>query len=162
MKVTFTKRGARRYSVHVERELAPDLWCGSIGADEWLPHDLLHFVAEAEYEVDGAIFGNLAAGGNARIFQPVDPKLVAKMWRKERIRRTRLPEGRRSESLAAELHHGWRARSLPPEMQEKLDTLASQWHDLRTGESLTLEWPRPEGRRVHPPRDRRRPAGRRR
>jgi len=48
MEVTFAKRGVRRYGVHVSRERAPDLWCGSIGYDDWLPHDLLHFVAEAE------------------------------------------------------------------------------------------------------------------
>ena len=32
MKVTFTKRDSRRYSVHVERDRAPDLWCGSTGS----------------------------------------------------------------------------------------------------------------------------------
>jgi hypothetical protein len=54
-------------------------------------------VAEAEYGLDGGIFGNLAAGGNARLFLPLDEKhmvdmqLVTKLWRKERIRRTRLP-----------------------------------------------------------------------
>jgi hypothetical protein len=161
MKVTFTKRGARRYSVHVERELAPDLWCGSIGYDDWLPHDLLHFFAEAEYGLDGAVFGDLAAGGNARIFQPVDPALVAKMWRHERMRPTRFPEGRRrSENLAWELAQGWRAKTLAPELQEKLDSLAKRWNALPAGGSLTLEWPRPEGRRRHPPRERRRPSGR--
>ena len=48
MKVTFTKEGPRRYSVYVSRERYVDLRCGSIGYDDWLPHDLLHFVAEAE------------------------------------------------------------------------------------------------------------------
>jgi hypothetical protein len=160
MKVTFTKDGARRYSVYVSRERKVDLRCGSIGYDDWLPHDLLHFVAEAEYELDGAIFGDLAAGGNARLFMPVDRELVAKMWRKQRIRRTRLPDGRRSEELAWELDRGWRARSLPPPMLQKLDGLAERWHALQVGESLTLEWPRPEGRKRHPPRDRRRPVRR--
>jgi len=68
MKVTFTKEGPRRYSVYVSRERYVDLRCGSIGYDDWLPHDLLHFVAEAEFGLDGAIFGDLASGGNARIF----------------------------------------------------------------------------------------------
>jgi hypothetical protein len=162
MKVTFTKRDSRRYSVHVERERAPDLWCGSIGYDDWLPHDLLHFVAEAGFGLDGAVFGDLAAGGNARIFQPVDKTLVAKLWRKQRIHRTRLPEGRRSEERAWELETGWRARTLPPQLEQKLDDLAARWHALQVGGSLTLEWPRPEGRKRHPPRDRRRPAAARR
>lgn len=162
MKVSFLKTGARRYGVHVERERAPDLRCGSIGYDDWLPHDLLHFVAEAEFGLDGAVFGDLAAGGNARIFQPVDSALVAKMWRKQRIRRTRLPDGRRSEELAWELERGWQARTLEPELQRKLDDLATRWHALQVGQSLTLEWPRPEGRKPQPRRKRRRPATARR
>ncbi len=162
MKVSFVKTGTRRYAVEVGRERYPDLRCGSIGYDDWLPHDLLHFVAEAELGLDGGVFGDLAAGGNARIFVPVDKDLVAKMWRKQRIRRTRLPDGRRSEELAGELERGWRARTLAPELQQKLDDLAARWHALPVGDSLTLEWPRPEGRRRHPPRDRRRPAATRR
>jgi hypothetical protein len=127
-----------------------------------LPHDLLHFVAEAEFGLDGGIFGDLAAGGNARIFMPVDRELVAKMWRRERIKRTKLPDGRRSEELAWQLDQDWRARTLPPELQRKLDELASRWRALQTGGSLTLEWPRPEGRKRHPRRERRRPATARR
>jgi hypothetical protein len=162
MKVTFVKTGTRRYAVEVRRERYPDLWCGSIGYDEWLPHDVLHFVAEAEFGLDAAIFGDLAAGGNARIFMPVDRELIPKTKRKERIRRTRLPEGRRSEELAWELHQGWHARRLDPNLQRKLDELAARWRALQVGGSLTLEWPRPEGRKRHSPRERRRPATARR
>lgn len=160
MKVTFVKKDSQRYSVEVRRDRYPDLWCGSIGYDEWLPHDLLHFVAEAEFGLDGGVFGDLAGGGNARIFQAFDPTLTAKMWRKQKIRRTRLPDGRRSEELAGELERRWRRRSLAPDLQQKLDDLAARWHALQVGGSLTLEWPRPEGRRRHPPRDRRRPGRR--
>jgi len=168
MKVTFVKKGARRYAVEVSRERYPDLWCGSIGYDDRLPHDLLHFVAEAEYGLDGAIFGDLATGGNARLFLPldeqhrVDMQLVTKLRRKERIRRTRLPDGRRSEELAWQLDRGWRARTLEPRLQRELDDLATRWDALQIGGSLTLEWPRPEARRRHPPRKRRRPATARR
>jgi hypothetical protein len=162
MKVTFVKKGARRYAVEVRRERYPDLWCGSIGYDDFLPHDLLHFVGEAELGLDGAVFGDLAAGGNARIFQSFDQELTAKMWRKQRMRPTRLPEGRRSEELARELEQGWRARTLSPELQQKLDDLAGRWHALQVGGTLTLEWPRPEGRRGHPARGRRRSGSARR
>jgi hypothetical protein len=158
VKVTFVKKGARRYSVVVERERYPDLWCGSIGYDESLPHDLLHFVAEAEFGLDGGVFGDLAAGGNARIFQSFDPELTTKLWRRQRIRRTRLPDGRRSEQLAWKLEQGWRKRTLAPGLQRQLDELAERWRALQVGGALTLEWPRPEGRRPHPPRKRRRPA----
>jgi hypothetical protein len=162
MKVTFVKKGPRRYAVEVHRDRYPDLWCGSIGYDDRLPHDLLHFVAEAEYGLDGAVFGDLAAGGNARIFMPVDREQIPKMWRKQRIKRTRLPEGRRSEELAWQLDKGWRTRTLTPALQQKLDDLAERWQALQVGGSLTLEWPRPEGRRRRPPQRRRRPATARR
>jgi hypothetical protein len=168
VRVTFVKKGERRYSVEVGRDRHPDLRCGSIGYDDWLPHDLLHFVAEAEYGLDDGIFGDLARGGNARIFMPldeehvVDTELVTKLWRRQRIRRTRLADGRRSEQLAWELETGWRKRTLSPELQQKLDDLASRWRALQVGQSLTLEWPRPEGRKRHPPRRRRRPATARR
>jgi hypothetical protein len=161
MKVHFIKTGERRYAVEVSRERYADLRCGSVGYDDWLPHDVLHFVAEAEYGLDGGIFGDLATGGNARIFMPVDRSLIPKMWRGQRIRPTRLPDGRRSEELARQLEQGWRARTLPVELQQKLDELAARWHGLQVGGSLTLEWPRPEGRR-HPPRERRRPTAARR
>lgn len=162
MKVAFVRKGARRYAVEVGRDRYPDLWCGSIGYDESLPHDLLHFLAEAELGLDGGIFGDLAAGGNARIFQAFDPELTTKLWRRQRMHPTRLPAGRRSEQLAWELERGWRERTLDPTLLAKLDELAARWRALQVGQSLTLEWPRPEGRRRHPPRDRRRPAAARR
>lgn len=158
MKVTFVKKGSRRYSVEVNRDRYPDLWCGTIGYDDSLPHDLLHFVAEAEYGLDGGVFGDLAAGGNARIFQSYDQELTAKLWRKQRIRQARLSDGRRSEQLAWELEQRWRTRTLPAGLQQQLDDLAERWQTLQVGGSLTLEWPRPEGRRRHPAHDRRRPA----
>jgi hypothetical protein len=162
VKVTFVKKGARRYAVEVSRERYPDLWCGSIGYDDHLPHGLLHFVAEAEYGLDGGVFGDLAAGGNARIFQSYDEESTARLWRRQRIRRTRLPEGRRSEELAWQLEQDWRTRTLSPQLQKKLDDLAARWHALQIGGSLTLEWPRPEGRKRHPRQKRRRPATARR
>jgi hypothetical protein len=152
VKVAFVKTGARRYAVEVHRDRYPDLRCGSIGGDEYLPHDILHFVAEAELGLDGGVFGDLACGGNARIFIPVDPTLVAKMWRKQRIRKTRLPDGRRSEELAAALARAWRTRrSDDPRVERlipRLDELAERWHALAVGGSLTLEWPRAERGRL--------------
>jgi len=161
VKVTFGKTEVRRYGVHVQRDRAPDLWTLGPGYDDDLPHDLLHFVAEAEFGLDGGVFGDVAAGGHARMFLPVDRTLIPKLWRQKRMHRYVLPDGRRSEELAHELEQGWRARTLEPRLLRKLDELAEQWRALAPGESLTLEWPRPEGRRKHPPRDRRRPGRRR-
>lgn len=159
MKVTFAKE-AGRYAVLVERDRGSTLFGHGPGNDEWLPHDLLHFVAESELGLDDGIFGALAAGRPVRLFVPVDPKETVKIWRRNRIKRVKLTEGGRSERLVAELEHGWRNRTADPRFLARLDELAERWHALRIGESLTLEWPRPEGRKRHPPRDRRRPARR--
>jgi hypothetical protein len=151
VKVTFTKH-ERRYSVYVRRDRAVDLFSGSApGYDDRLPHDLLHFVAEAHFGLDEGIFGTLAAGRRAKLFCPVDPKETAKVWRQNRIKKVTLPEGRRSEQLADQLEHGWKARTLDAPLQAKLDELAERWHALPIGDALTLEWPRPEGRKRHTP-----------
>jgi hypothetical protein len=168
MKVSFTKTGLKRYGVLVQRQHAPEVVMNPApGYDEWLPHDLLHFVAESEWELDGAVFGQLAAGGDAGTFYPTDQSLIPRAMRerKRRKRRAGKPKGRRSEVLAGLLEHAWNARHgrelLPPDWDEqleaarltctrlervldRLDELAERWHSLHVGEGLTLEWPRPE------------------
>jgi len=152
VRVTFVKK-ERHYGVYISRDRATDLFAESApGYDDWLPHDLLHFVAEAELGLDDGIFGTLAAGRKAKLFIPVDPKETVKVWRQNRIKKVKLPEGRRSEELVAQLEHQWRTRTAPVAMQAKLDALAKEWHGLAVGGELTLEWPRPEGRKRHTPR----------
>lgn len=170
MKVTFKRTGERRYGVFVQRDRAPAMVMHPApGYDEFLPHDLLHFVAEAEWGLDGAVFGRLAAGGDAGTFWPVEPALVAKAMRRRKLARKPKSKGRRSEVLAGLLERAWKARHgkgrlsedwdeqlaaarVTPDRLEQvvasLDQLAERWHGLRIGESLTLEWPRPE-RRAH-------------
>jgi hypothetical protein len=173
MLVEFRRTGVRRYGVFVERERAPGMWVSpAVGFDEWLPHDLLHFVGEAEWGMDGAVFGQLASGGDPGIFIPTDERFITAgaMRKRKRAQRGNRPRGRRSELIVAILEYAWRARRglapLPADWDERLaaarveqdkleavmpevDRLAEQWHALRIGESLTLEWPRPEGRRRH-------------
>jgi hypothetical protein len=157
MRVTFTKEG-RRYAVLVERDKGASLRGYGVGYDDALPHDLLHFLAEVEFGVELGIWGSLAAGLPVRLFVPVDPEETVRIWRKNRIKRVRVPDGRRSEELVAQLERQWHDRTAPPDLLAKLDELAERWQALEVGGSLTLEWPRPEGRRPHPPRERRRPA----
>ena len=161
MRVTFTKE-RRRYSVLVEREKAPTLVGYGPGTDSRLPHDILHFVAEVEFGLDYGIFGHLAAGMPSRIFVPLDRDEIVKIWRRNRIKRLRVPEGRRSEELVAKVERQWHDRTLEPAFLAKLDALAERWEALQVGQSLTLEWPRPEGRKRHQARKRRRPATARR
>ena len=172
MRVEIRKTGVRRYGVFVEREKAPDLWVNSApGYDEWLPHDLLHFVGEAEWGMDGAVFGQLAAGGDPGLFLPADPKLVpAAVRKRKRVRRGPRPRGRRSELIVTVLEAAWKARHGHAKLHDlweeqraaarvepakleavmpQLDRLAEEWHALHIGESLSLEWPRPERRPRH-------------
>jgi hypothetical protein len=166
--VRFQKTGSRRYGVFIARDRAPAMWIiPAPGYDEFLPHDLLHFVAEAEWGLDGAVFGQLAAGGDAGIFIPVDKALLRKTVRRRKRTQTK-PRGRRSEVLAGILEAAWYARQrnapLPEDWDDRLgaarvehdrldrvltelDGLAERWHSLRVGESIELTWPRPERRR---------------
>ena len=183
MLVHFQKTGARRYAVLVERERAPAVVAHPApGYDDYLPHDLLHFVAEAEWGLDGAVFGHLAAGGDPGIFLPVERDLVAQWVRRRKLRPKARPKGRRSELLAYALDCAWNARQLRRPLPDgwddllasarvdrerlaqvvaSLDELAERWHSLRIGDELTLEWPRPERRPVSPNRPQREKQGRR-
>jgi hypothetical protein len=171
MNVTFKRTGERRYGVFIEREKGHALVMHPApGYDEFLPHDLLHFVAEAEWGIDGGVFGQLAAGGDAGTFWPVEQELLSKAMRRRKRTKKRYKGGRRSELLADILERAWKARQanerLPRDWTERLakarvdpeelapvvaslDELAARWHALRIGESLTLEWPRPERRAYH-------------
>jgi hypothetical protein len=168
MLVHFMKTGSRRYGVLVERDRAPSVIADPApGYDAYLPHDLLHFVAEAEWGIDGGVFGQLAAGGDPGIFLPVDDELLNEWLRKRKLRRKQHPHGRRSEALAGVLGAAWKARAGKAQLPEywnlelararveperlanvvaSLDPLADRWQRLQVGGSLTLQWPRPEGR----------------
>ena len=158
MNVIFTKTGERRYSVRVERDRAPALWIRSApGYDDYLPHDVLHFVAEAEFGLDGAVFGDLAAAGTRASSYRSTRRSSRRCGASSGTHRHRLPDGRLSEQLAAALEAAWRNRLAGTRADEarieavvpKLDELARRWHGLQLGESLALTWPRPEGRRRH-------------
>jgi hypothetical protein len=170
MMVSLVKTGERRYGVLVRRERAPEVAMNPApGYHAYLPHDMLHFVAEAEWRLDGAVFRQLAAGGDAGTFVPTDKSLIARAMRdrKRRRRGAGKPKGRRSEVLAQILENAWSARHgrapLPSDWEEqlkaarvsherlervvdRLEGLAERWHSLPIGEQLTLEWPRKERR----------------
>jgi hypothetical protein len=183
MLVHFRKLDGRRYSVLVEPANAPPVIAHPApGYDDHLPHDLLHFVAEAEWGIDGAIYGQLAAGGDPGIFLPVDDDLVPQWLRRRKLRRKAHPPGRRSEVLAHVLECSWKATRLHQPLPEywadylitaradpddlervvaSLDELADRWHRLQVGDQLTLTWPRPGRVRRAPTRRRREKRGRR-
>ena len=123
MRVTFTKTGP------------------ATGFGEYLPHDLLQFVAEAEWGLDGGRSEQIAS-------------VLEFAWAAHR-RRGRLPDYWRDRLAELRLDE----RSLERVMTT-LDELAERWHGLEAGESITLDQPRPERRRNASAAGRGKPAAR--
>jgi hypothetical protein len=165
MNVTFTKLVGRRYQMTVDRDRRPTLAPRhGPGYHDYLPHDAVHFLVEAEAQLSGGAFGRVAAGRN-NIFWPADQSAIRRQARREAKWRPNAAEHAdmaRSEELASvcqslwEFRHGHRAdlpdwfTLVPTETLEsalvgriivRLDAFASQWHSLPVGGSVTLSWP---------------------
>jgi hypothetical protein len=165
MEVTFTKAPRRRYVMTVVRERGPQLAPRpGPGYDDYLPHDAVHFLVEAEAHLSGGVFGQIAAGQN-NILWRTDPRAQRRQARREAKRTSTAAERAdmaRSEELASvcqplwELRAGHR-RTLPlwfstvqpgtldsPLIEGilgRLDEFAARWQALQTGGSITLSWP---------------------
>ena len=163
MDVTFIKEAGRRYRMTVVREHGPELAPRrGPGYDDYLPHDAVHFLVEAEARLSGAVFGRIAAGHN-NLFWPADPALLRRQARKEKKRRPSPAERAdmaRSERLASVCRPLWELRKgrrddLPPwadadlvgdralleRVLSRLDDFAARWHELPIGGGITLHWP---------------------
>jgi hypothetical protein len=90
------------------------------GYDDFVPHDLLHFVVERALRIGKGLFGQLAAGGTAGTFRPirtdVHPREVSRLARRLARRGARLTrEGRDdselSERAAQACHQAWMTRA---------------------------------------------------
>ncbi|MER6676531.1 hypothetical protein [Streptomyces sp. NPDC000983] len=162
MRVVFTKGPGTSYDIAVHREkgaaLAPR---NGPGGHPYLPHDLVHFLVEAEAGIALGVYGQVAAGDNG-LFWPADPAERTRAARHRRSKRPRSsPAARadmaRSEELAGiavpvwEVRNGHAAqlpayvtvRELPPVVDRivaRLDEYAERWHALPVGGSLTLTW----------------------
>lgn len=163
MQVTFTRTSDRRYSVTAVRPVGDRVTMDPApGYHRHVPHDLVHFVVERHFGLRGGIFGSLVAGGDAGTFRPLDEPHTKK-WSRRNARRTDGADMRRSERLAGLAHAAWEIRhgnrpsdpahserAWPAEagvdaveldaVVDRLDELAAEWHALRVGDSLTLEW----------------------
>ena len=141
MIVSFKRTGARRYAVVVsvsgeaERMMDP-----APGYDDDIPHDLVHYVVEAELGFTRGVFGRAAQGGGtfvAREAEGLSTRERARLRRKQQKRESSLHA--RDESSAHEMatsehmaglcdlawrrKHGQRADPLrkPPEMSAAYD-----------------------------------------
>ena len=125
MIVHFIRSGERRYSMRIERAGLPVLVMDPApGFDVDVPHDLVHFVAEAMLGLKGGVFGQIAAGGTAGSFHvevsggKVDARERRRVVRKQASKGKKLVEaqGREGElsELAAFLFDiGWRSGHRP-------------------------------------------------
>ncbi|MET0286661.1 MAG: hypothetical protein ABW352_19425 [Polyangiales bacterium] len=170
MHVTFKRTGAHRYAVIVSHEgrVAQSIHPAP-GYDDHIPHDLVHYVVEAELRLQAGVFGRAARGGGTFIS---DTDTTSSARDRARQRRKQL---RKEASLGArdrddELHHSerlaalcdvaWRKqhgqrpdplRKAPEGSPEdavqiervvtRLNQLAPLWRALPIDGELTFEWP---------------------
>jgi hypothetical protein len=164
MEVTFTKLPRRRYEMTVLRERGPVLAPrAGPGYHEYLPHDAVHFLVEAEARLIGGVFGRIAAG-HSNIFWPADPALLRRQRRRDKAHKPTPGEHAdmaTSENLTGVCQVLWEIRAgqraAPPEwfsrldaetlesplvqrILDRLDEFAARWHHLPAYGSITLAW----------------------
>jgi hypothetical protein len=121
VEVIFRRTGERRYAVVVQVPGRPAQALNPApGFDEHIPHDLVHYVVEAELELSTGVFGRAARGGGT--FVPAEsapsPRERARQRRKQARREEQLQradsqkmqEMAASERLAALCDLAWRRR----------------------------------------------------
>lgn len=88
MDVYFRRTGERRYAVivHVAGR-APQVMDPAPGFDPHIPHDLVHYVVEAELGFGSGVFGRAASGGGTFISAPQGQS--AREWARARRRQQR-------------------------------------------------------------------------
>lgn len=175
MHVSFKRTGVKRYAVTVtvsgepERALNP-----APGYDDDIPHDLVHYVVEAELGLSNGVYGRAARGAGtfmATSDRDESPRERARWQRKQRRREQGLQrndsrqraEMASSERLAAICDVAWRrkhgqrpdplrsepkcsAEDLPlvEQVVARLDAIAPLWRSLPSDRELIFEWPKLE------------------
>lgn len=172
MQVIFRRIGERRYAVIVAAPgEAAQTMSPAPGFDEHIPHDLVHYVVEAELGLDAGVFGRAARGGGtfyaaetASNSREQARRRRKQARREQALRRERAHEEQlnASERLAYLCDMAWRRRHgqrpdpafwSPPSpvsaldaarverIVSRLDQLAPLWNQLPVGGELALTWP---------------------
>jgi len=172
MRVIFRRTGERRYAVIVAVPGAPAQTMNPApGFDPHIPHDLVHYVVEAELGLEAGVFGRASRGGGTFYAAGTDTasRAQARMRRKQtrrelslRRERTNEEQLQASERLAALCDISWRHRHgqrpaaafwrpepvISPSdsarierIVSRLDELAPVWHQLPVGGELAFTWP---------------------
>ena len=172
MRVIFRRIAERRYAVVVEvpgeaaRTMSP-----APGFDDHIPHDLVHYVVEAELGLEAGVFGRAARGGGT--FYAAETATNSREQARRRRKQARREQAMRreraheeqlatSERIASLCDVAWRRRhgqrpdpafwnpssSVSPldaarvaRVVSRLDQLAPLWNQLPIGGELALTWP---------------------
>jgi len=172
MQVIFRRTAERGYAVCIEVPgEAAQTMNPAPGFDAHIPHDLVHYVVEAELGLEAGVFGRAARGGGT-FYAPEttgNSREQARRRRKQARREQALgrqpaheEQMKTSERLAALCDIAWRRRhgqrpdpafSNPPSPVSKLDAarvervvcqldqLAPLWNRLAVGGELAFTWP---------------------
>ena len=172
MNVRFRRTGVRRYAVVVTVAGGPPRAMDPAPAyDDDIPHDLVHYIVEAELGLTNAVYGRAARGAGTFVTtaeRDVGPRERAREQRKQQRRERahgahdarHAADMAQSERLAALCDVAWRrkhgqhpdlARPVPvPRMEDaadirrvvsRLDAIAPLWRALPVGGELVFEWP---------------------
>lgn len=172
MKVRFQRTGERRYAVVVSSAGgSPRAMDPAPGYDSDIPHDLVHYVVEAELGLVNGVYGRAARGAGTFVANAepgVSPRERARMQRKQGRRERALgaedarhaDDMARSERLAGACDVAWRrkhgqhpnALRSPPvthpddagdveRVVSRLDAIAPLWRALPVAGELVFEWP---------------------
>lgn len=154
MNVTFTRTAERRYRVSVDGPGIVSSWMEPApGYDERLPHDMAHFVVENELGIGGGIFGQLAEGGHAGTFHPIDGQASPRIAKRgKRIAAANHRDANLSERVVYLACCKWKKEpyNAAPVKEvsdrdiesvgREFDSVSSTWSKLAVGESMTLVW----------------------
>jgi hypothetical protein len=149
MVVVFRRVRERGYAVEARRADFPDLEMNPApGYDQLIPHDMMHMVVEAQLGLNHAIFGQLAAGGDAGTFHPIfteheTSRQIARVRTRVKKRGTKmLGEGRddcaESERATYICWQYWLARSHSGDLKAVSRSMAPQAKQVR-GVATTKE-----------------------
>ena len=142
MVVVFRRTGNRRYAIEAQRSDYPDVEMNPApGYDQFMPHDMMHLVVEAQLGITRGVFGQLAQGGDAGTFHlPFKQDKSGRETARARTRlRTRgaklLKEGRdesaRSERATYICWYEWLARSSSTELRKRAQRMAKYAEHVR-------------------------------
>lgn len=136
MKVAFVRTGARRYMVRADRDGHPPMIMDPApGYDDFVPHDLFHYVVERELGVALGVFGQLAGGGDAGTFYlgptDVDNRTRSRLARRIKTKGRKLEAAGRADASFSERAVGlceveWRARTRRPAASSSATLIARQ------------------------------------